>query len=230
MGLHLSPERRALDALVRRQVFDVFVETGRPPLPLELAKASGECEQKVQEALLRLEKARILKLFPDRSDVLAAHPFSAIPTPFRVESRGRSWWGACAWCALSIPAALQSDAMVFTVCADCQRPINWTVKSGYVSGTSSVVHIAVPAAHWWDDVVFSCNTILAFDSEEHLASWCSVHRREQGAILSLNQTWGLSKSLYWDLLQSDWKQKTLEDLASAFARAGLHGRFWDLHS
>jgi hypothetical protein len=84
------------------------------------------------------------------------HPFSAVPTPHRVVSAGRSWYANCAWDALGIPAALHADGDVESACADCGEPVRLTVRDGeLVGGADLLVHFVVPARRWWDDIGFT---------------------------------------------------------------------------
>ena len=94
-------------------------------------------------------------LEPDATRILMAHPFSAVPTPYRVEAAGRSWYANCAWDAFGICAALHVDGRVETACADCGEPIAVEVRAERPDDESLVFHCLVPAAHWWDDVEFT---------------------------------------------------------------------------
>ena len=49
------------------------------------------------------------------SSIWMANPFSAVPTDFKVTSRGRTYFGNCIWDALGIPAILGADGLVETV-------------------------------------------------------------------------------------------------------------------
>ena len=69
---------------------------------------------------------------------------------------GRSWFANCAWDALGIPAALHRDGLIDSECADCGEPLELEVRDGrLVRGGELLVHILVPARHWWDDIVFT---------------------------------------------------------------------------
>jgi hypothetical protein len=84
-----------------------------------------------------------------------ANPFSAAPTPYRVHAAGRDWYGNCAWDAIGICAALHADGRIETTCADCGEPIALAIENGRPDDESLVFHCLVPAAHWWDDIVFT---------------------------------------------------------------------------
>ncbi len=84
-----------------------------------------------------------------------ANPFSAVPTPFLVEAAGRTWYANCAWDAFGICAALHADGRIETACADCGERLVIEVRDGEPDDTSLLFHCLVPAAHWWDDIVYT---------------------------------------------------------------------------
>ncbi len=84
-----------------------------------------------------------------------ANPFSAAPTAYRVRAAGRWWYANCAWDAFGICAALQTDGRIEASCPDCLDPISVDVRQQRPDDTSLVFHCLVPAARWWDDIVFT---------------------------------------------------------------------------
>ena len=84
-----------------------------------------------------------------------AHPFSAVPTPFPVQTAERSYWANCAWDALAIPALLDVDAEIRTQCADCNEPMTLRVQGGQVDPADAVVHLAVPVRRFWENVGYT---------------------------------------------------------------------------
>jgi len=108
------------DVRIRNHVYRRFVELGRAPTFAELREELGD---EVQAALGRLHAAHALVLEPDGTEIRMANPFSAVPTPYRVEAGGRSWYGNCAWDAFGIPAALHVDGHVSSACLDCGEQI-----------------------------------------------------------------------------------------------------------
>jgi hypothetical protein len=82
-------------------------------------------------------------------------PLSAVPTSFEVSVRYHTWWANCAWDALGVPAMLNSDAEIATFCPDCGESIRIAVEAGEAKGNGELIHFAVPAARWWDDIEFT---------------------------------------------------------------------------
>lgn len=151
----------SFDNEVRLQVYRFFVETGRAPAPVEVADTLDRGPTDVEASLKRLADARVLVLAPGTTYIWMANPLSALPTPYRVEARGRSWFANCIWDAFGVVAMLGADdrAEVHTWCPDCGQGLLVGVTNGSVSleGESGggPVHFAVPAAHWWDDIGFT---------------------------------------------------------------------------
>ena len=148
-------EETQFDGQVRRHVYDVAMHRGYPPLIAEISNDLNVPLEKVQAALQRLAVGKVLVRQPDSGEILMANPFSAVPTPFLVEVSGFSCYGNCIWDALGIPAMLQQDARIKTACGDCGLSLELRVVNGQVQGDPSLIHFAVPAHHWWDDIVFN---------------------------------------------------------------------------
>ena len=91
----------------------------------------------------------------DRIEIRMANPFSAVQTPYRVRAAGKDWYANCAWDAFGICAALAADGTITTDCADCGATLRLDVRTGEPYERSYRFHCLVPAANWWDDIVFT---------------------------------------------------------------------------
>lgn len=145
-----------LDLRIRNHLYSSFVSTGNAQTPdwaaSELDLPAGE----VEDAYRRLHDAHALVLWPGSSEIRMLNPFSAVATPHRVESGGRSWFANCAWDALGIPAALRADGAIRSACPDCGEPLELEVGGGELTtGTELLVHFVVPARRWWEDIGFT---------------------------------------------------------------------------
>lgn len=144
-----------LDGEVRLHIMNVAAATGRVPQSQEIAAALGKSATEIHEALLRLAAGKILILAPNDGKIWAAAPFCAVPSSFRVTSRGVNYWGICIWDALGIAATLHQDATINTVCGDCGDPMTLEVRDGKLARGEGVIHFAVPARNWWDNIGFT---------------------------------------------------------------------------
>lgn len=141
-----------LDQRVRWVVYDVTMREGTPPLVSQLAILMDMPPDDVRASLQRLATARMLVM--QEGEILMAGPFSAVPTPFRVTTSAFSCYGNCIWDALGIAATLQCDVEIATSCGDCGAAMSVAVRDGVVAG-DGLMHFALPARQWWQDIVFT---------------------------------------------------------------------------
>lgn len=146
---------QALDTAVRLEVYRFFIDQGRPPVPAEVAETLAADHASVEDSLRRLAQAHVLVLAPGSPYIWMANPLSAIPTPFQVEVGGRRFFGNCIWDALGVVAMLGGTGTVTTWCPDCREQMSVTVTENRLASGDGIVHFAVPAAHWWDDIGFT---------------------------------------------------------------------------
>jgi Alkylmercury lyase len=146
---------QSLDLDVRAQVYDAPMN-GRPiPRKHELAAALDVPLGDVEASFQRLAAAHMLVLQPESGEVLMANPFSAVPTPFLVRAGDRSWYGNCIWDSMGIAAMLNTAVSLETSCGCCGSEIVLNIPDDCRSTDERVAHFAIPAAHWWDDIVFN---------------------------------------------------------------------------
>jgi hypothetical protein len=144
-----------LDRVVRMRVFGEAARTSRVPTNAQIAEALGLPQTEIDESLRRLAAGKVLVLAPNNTNVWMANPFSAVPSAFKVRARGLTYFAPCIWDALGIPSALDSDADIDTVCGDCGAAMSLTVRAGAVARREGVIHFALPALRWWDNIGFT---------------------------------------------------------------------------
>jgi len=143
------------DPAVRRHIYTNFLMQQKPPTVAESAEYFNVTAAEMEVCYQRLADSHIVVLEPDTTEIRFANPFSAVPTRFKVNAKGHSWWGTCAWDALGVLAALRANGQVVSSCPDCEEPIVLKVENGGVVGNNEVIHFAVPARKWWDDILFT---------------------------------------------------------------------------
>jgi hypothetical protein len=143
------------DILLRNITYGQFVDLGRAPTVGEVAAAAGMTVDDVLRGWQRLHDAHALVLDASTTGLRMANPFSAVSTPYRVWASGRWWYANCAWDAFGICAALHVDGRIESACPDCDHAIDVAVRDGHPDDERLVFHCLVPAAHWWDDIVFT---------------------------------------------------------------------------
>lgn len=151
----VSEEPAAFDRRVRLATYRHFVERAAAPTPADLAGPLGTTPGAVRAAWERLAESHVLVLHPDTGALWMAMPFSAVPTGFRVHAAGRAWWANCAWDALGISAMLGEPARIEATCGDCGEALPVETTGRELARGEGVVHFAVPARQWWEDIGFT---------------------------------------------------------------------------
>ena len=149
----MTPDSLATE--VRLHVFSRAAASGQVPQPPEIAEALGRPEPEIQEAVHRLAAEKVLILAPNNGRIWSANPFCAVPSGFRVKADGTCYWGICIWDSLGIPAALGKDAVIEAPCGDCGEPMRLAVRGGRLVESEGILHFAVPARRWWDNIGFT---------------------------------------------------------------------------
>ena len=141
------------DLQVRAAVYTWFVEHARAPRLDDVAHEVGGGPGDVAEAYQRLHARRMLVLMPDGISIRMAPPFSGIETQHEVHARGQRYYANCAWDSFGIPAALHEDAEVLSRCEQTREPLRIHLTSDGPPPSDWVFHVALPAAHWWRNIV-----------------------------------------------------------------------------
>jgi len=140
---------------VRLYVFNEAAATGRVPQPPQIARALKQSEDDVRSALQTLAAGKVLIMAPNGGDIWAANPFCAVASGFRVHTAGTRYWAICIWDAMGIAAALGVDARITAPCGDCGDDMAMETRGGRLEPSEGLVHFAVPAHHWWDNIGFT---------------------------------------------------------------------------
>ncbi|MCA1617979.1 MAG: alkylmercury lyase family protein [Acidobacteria bacterium] len=148
-------EKIALDKVVRGHIYEFVMREGLPPTIAETSSVLSHSPDEVRDSFQRLAEGHIIVLRKGGGEILMANPFSAVPTPFLVKAGGRSYYGNCIWDAMGIPAMLKQDAAIEASCGCCSTAMNLNVTNGSLGQARGTAHFAIPAAHWWDDIVFN---------------------------------------------------------------------------
>ena len=140
---------------VKTAILETFAATGNAPSPASVAERLGSAVEPVLAAWGRLREGRAIVTGEDGVSIRMANPFSGIPTEHTFESAGIRYYANCAWDALGIPAALGRGGTVRSRCAHSGEPLRLEVAEEGPERCDWLFHSLVPAAHWWDDIVFT---------------------------------------------------------------------------
>ena len=143
------------DVQVKLALYGHFAETGLRPGPGDIASRTALAETDVLAAYRHLQSQRLLLLEPDGATIRMAPPFSGFPTQHRVEIDGVEYHANCAWDSFGIPAALHRAGLVRSRCEQSGTPLGLMIGTSGPEPSEWLFHCLVPAARWWDDLVFT---------------------------------------------------------------------------
>ncbi len=151
----MEKEQESFDKEIRFHVYDFVMKDGKIPTIAETASALSRPPDEVRASFARLADAHILVLQKGSGEILMANPFSAVPTPFLVKTGECFYYGNCIWDAMGIPAMLKQDGAIQASCGCCGTAMTLEIKNGSLENAKGIAHFAIPAAHWWDDIIFN---------------------------------------------------------------------------
>lgn len=140
---------------LRMEVYRWIAETTKTPTLAQLTNSLQAELDDIRLGLQQLHANRVLVLEPDGETIRMAMPFSAVPTQHRVSVGQREYFAPCAWDALGIAAALQQPAEVSSRCDQTLQLLRIDVTPEGPKPVQCVIHFAVPAVKWWDDIVYT---------------------------------------------------------------------------
>jgi len=147
-------ETTPLDLGLRQAIYNRVLAGAKMPPVSELCELVRQPAAGVRASLQRLADAHQLVLQED-GEILMANPFSAVPTPFIVTAGSHFWHGNCIWDAMGIAAMLHRPVTIDASCGCCGTALTLRVPDECSDEHPARVHFAIPAAHWWDDIVFN---------------------------------------------------------------------------
>lgn len=179
-------------------------------------------------ALRELEAQHGVVLHPHVPEVWIAHPFANAPTAFTVRQGEGLWWGNCAWCSLGIAALLGGDGVTLhSTIGGEGTPVTVHVDSHRVA-EEFYVHFPVAMTRAWDNVHFTCSTMLLFESEPDIDAWSRRHALPRGDAQPVQRVYDFARVWYGSHLNEDWRKWTIEEAREIFSRFGFHGPIWEL--
>ncbi len=90
------------------------------------------------------------------------------------------------------------------------------------------MHFSVPMRRAWDNVVYTCSTMLLFASESDVDAWCVRHAIPRGDVQPVERVWALARAWYGNHRAPDWRKWTVDEAREIFGRVGLDGPIWAL--
>lgn len=222
-----------LSKLVRKFVFDHFLEKASPPVLEEIMRRFTLSREQAFAVLKELEATRHLALVKGTQRILMAYPFSGIPTPFKVTLRNnRKYFANCAWDSVAFHVMLGEDLRIDSFCHHCAEEVRIALsnhRASLLSPEGVVAYVGLPASKWWDDIIGTCsNNMTFFSYRNHVNEWLRANPSQRGESLTVDETVRLSIPIYKNKMKLDYTRPSREDLLAHFESLGLRGDFWTL--
>ena len=144
-----------LDTRIKVAIYRHFADTAQRPAPETMAKIVDVDVDSVIATYARLRSQRVLALEADGKSIRMAPPFSGVPTQHVVQADDVRYFANCAWDSFGIIAALQRPGEVHSRCEQTKEPLHLRVGLDGPEPSDWLFHCLVPAARWWEDIVFT---------------------------------------------------------------------------
>ena len=216
-----------LSALHYHIIRDIL-DLGHAPDTDRLADLLGLSPDQIASGLQELQEYHGVVLHPNSDRIWVCHPFSLAPTLFWVESAKGSWWGNCAWCSLGVAALLQEDCRISTTLGAHEERTVVEIREGRITDSNLWVHFPVPMKNAWDNVIYTCSTMLLFRSPEEVDLWSAQHQIPKGDVQPISKIWAFAQRWYGRHRDRNWKKWTMEEAKAIFEEFDLSHEVWQL--
>lgn len=216
------------DSSLHQTIISFFLERRRPPTIREVASHFRCDEVAARNGLRVLAENHGVVLHPNTDEIWVAHPFSAAPTTFVVNSRNRKWWGNCAWCSLGVAQLAGGTATIETRIGALDEQATIRIENGKIIDTDFVVHFPIPMRQAWDNVIYTCSIMLLFRNEAQVDDWCATRGIPKGDVRRIEHIWTFAAEWYGRHADADWIKWSTREATEIFSRHNLTGPIWTL--
>lgn len=187
-------------------IIKYIIDNGFAPDNETLSKLLNSDKTAIEKGLYELQADHGVVLHPNEPKIWVIHPFSLAPTNFLVRSEKGKWWGNCAWCSLGVAALLNEDVTITTSYGAYGDKVEIHIKDGNILEQDLYIHFPIPMKNAWDNVIYTCSTMLVFKDEKQIGEWVKQHNMPKGDKQPISNIWKFSKEWYGKHLNIDWKK------------------------
>ena len=205
-----------------------IIDNGFAPSVADLSKTLNAKKTEIVKGLYALQEYHGVILHPNEPSVWVIHLFSLAPTNFYVESEKGEWWGNCAWCSLGIAALVQGEVKITTTIGAKTKQIEINIRNGEIQEKGYYIHFPIPMKNAWENVMYTCSTMLVFENEAQIDEWTTRHHIPKGDVQPLENMWNFSKKWYGNHLNPKWTKWTMDEAKQLFQEFGLKNNIWKL--
>lgn len=216
------------NALLHYTILKEIIEKGIAPEVKDLVQLLDEEETTVIQGLYDLQDYHGVVLHPHKTKIWVIHPFSLAPTNFYVQSKHGEWWGNCAWCSLGIAALLKEDLKITTLVGGETQQAVIHIQDGHIQDTQYYVHFPIPMKRAWDNVIYTCSSMLIFENEAQVDQWSQKHAIPKGDVQPIEKIWRFAQKWYGNHLSPTWKKWTIDEAIQIFQAFDLNHPIWNL--
>ncbi len=209
-------------------IIKYIIDNGFAPDNDTLSKLLNSDKSTIENGLYELQEYHGVVLHPNEPKIWVIHPFSLAPTNFLVKSEKGEWWGNCAWCSLGVAALLNEDLTITTSYGAHGDKVEIHIKDGKILEQDLYIHFPIPMKNAWDNVIYTCSTMLVFKNEKQIDEWVKKHNISKGDIQPISKIWEFSKAWYGKHLNVDWKKWTMQEAKEMFVKFKLEHEIWNL--
>ncbi len=98
------------------------------------------------------------------------------------------------------------------------------IKDGQVVESTYRVHFPIPTRHAWNNVIYTCSTMLLFESEQQINTWRQRHRIAKGDVQPIAIVWEFAKVWYGNHLSPTQVVALHSTLSRTAAKVSLNDR------
>lgn len=215
------------DRRTRLSITRFFESKGYAPTIDDIALMGNSSCSEIRDSFRRLECQHQISLCPSATHIRAAHPYSALPTAYWVESGHKGWWANCAFCALGVAVIAGKSARVLARLGAMNEAVTFHINDQHITPDSFRLHIPLPIREWHDDIGYTCANVHIFRNSGDIDHWAKTKRLPRGRDVSLADAWRLANTWYEKYLDDDWQPHTPETLRNILGDCGLQGAFWE---
>jgi len=216
------------NSILHYTIIKYIIDKGYAPEVDELANLLKTNKDNIVAALQNLQDNHGVVLHPNNPGIWVIHPFSLAPTNFLVHCEGKEWWSNCAWCSFGVAALVDRDVTITTTLGANDKQIDVHIRNGQVVETDLWIHFPIPMRNAWDNVIYTCSTMLLFESREAIEKWCEKHRIAKGDVQPITRIWEFSKVWYGNHLNQKWQKWTTGEAARIFEQFELTDDIWKI--
>jgi len=187
--------------IVRKYILRQTPVLGRIPSLVEIKEEFNHFnKKKVEDILNELDQFDAIHLDENKTNIIAAYPFSGIKTSHKVSLKRKEFKTVYAMCAidtLGISFMFDSDVSIESLCFHCCEKIEIDVKN------KEIVSLNPKSTVVWCDLEYSkcaatslCKNINFFSSEEHFKKWQKGKPKRRGHLLQIEEAFYLGRLFF----------------------------------